>query len=78
MAINSRYSGISKFEKSSGPYRAELIADLYYRLNSWYKELPAHLRCEPSSSEGVLPPVIVMQYIQAYRELIAACYIIIR
>ena len=40
-----------------------MIADLYYRLNSWYKELPSHLRCDAASSDRVLPPVIMMQYL---------------
>jgi hypothetical protein len=59
----SLYSSISKFENSSENYRADIIAGLYFRLNSWYKELPSHLRCDPSSAEGVLPPVIIMQYV---------------
>jgi hypothetical protein len=59
----SLYSSISKFENSSDNYRADIIAGLYFRLNSWYKELPSHLRCDPSSAEGVLPPVIIMQYV---------------
>jgi len=61
--IVSMYSSISKFENSSETYRADVIAGLYYRLNSWYKELPSHLRCDPSSGDGILPPVIMMQYV---------------
>ena len=59
----SLYSEISKFETSSETYRADVIAGLYYRLNTWYKELPSHLRCDPSAPEGILPPVILMQYV---------------
>jgi Fungal specific transcription factor domain len=61
--IGRLYSSTSKFETSSDAYRADVIAGLYFRLNCWYKELPSHLRCDPSSSEGILPPVIMMQYV---------------